>query len=109
MATFDPIRIAAGRTYTRASVTPGQLPAYRSAPEGPGWIDLDENGDPYLATWPNPVVEGEMATWQDIAGSAAYYLYVAVDISGTLTWKKVSMGNYVGKYTNQPIDPLGRR
>lgn len=40
-------------------------------------------------------------------GTARYYeMYVAVDISGTLTWVKVDVSTNRDRYTGETVDPM---
>jgi hypothetical protein len=38
--------------------------------------------------------------------SRFYEMYVAVDISGTLTWVKVDVSTYQDRYTGEAVDPM---
>ena len=54
-----------------------------------------------------PTREGQMCvhTFVD-TGLRAAQIYIAVDIEGTLTWKRVGNYNVINGYTGKPIDPL---
>ena len=53
-----------------------------------------------------PDYEGQIVFERPLEGEKKYYMYVAVDISGTLTWKEAGTGGYIDGYTGKPWNPL---
>jgi len=92
--------IAAGSTQWIARTYGGRI---RIVPVVPGnkYLGLDEAGQLTYKTT-DPSVEGELIIQQSGTGdSKTMSLYVAVDISGALAWKKASVLEGSDRYTNQ--------
>jgi len=63
------------------------------------------SSDPSALT---PNVEGELCLyWTGIGSQKSALLYVGVDISGTLSFKKVKTTTAVNGYTGKPFDSMG--
>ena len=79
-----------------------------NVPANPGesFPILGPNGTPTTATY-DPSYEGQIYSNIIVNGSTRLaYLYVAVDISGTLTWKRTDSLSRVNGYTGQAFDPM---
>jgi len=82
----------------------------RPASPTESYVTIDEQGFPYLADPITPEREGQMVftVFADDSGlNRQCTIYVAVDISGTLTWKQVTpVPNIINQYTGKPYDPI---
>jgi len=87
MAIQNPI-IAAGPTKSRVRIYDQPMAIGAGAPTG------------------TPDYEGQLYFEFPTLGEQKYYIYVGVDISGTLTWVAVATQEYIDNYTGKTWNPL---
>lgn len=99
--------IPAGPTIQRAHITDYPVRTHDGLP-GETYLKRDTDGiNLLIVTVSPPTREGQVYFYRNNDGANRQAtMYVGVDISGTLTWVRVSFGSFNNSYTGQAYDPI---
>ena len=105
MAINSPI-IAAGPSKQRLHVIDQPIQTHPVAPGG-NYLTLIDGVATTVVVDP-PTREGQVYfyTQKDAENNRFAVMYVGVDISGTLTWVPVTIGEFINSYTGNSFDPM---
>lgn len=78
-------------------------------PPTPYTVRVSETNQAYTTQANNPGFEGQVCFYYDQENQQYPWMYVVVDINGTLTWSRVSfVSKIIDTNTGLPYDPLSQ-